>query len=311
MLSLSNSFALAFELSMASSAGKSVMNRVLPSVLALLFATSAFGAGLAPAPAKPVEPAADQFSWTGFYGGVNAGYGWTSSGIGTTGTNTFATPGLNGNIGGAVASRATVNDKTDGRDFSGGLQIGYNYQFPSRLVAGVETDFDGGGAKFTSSSQSLGTVPGAASPISSNSLATWSTRLNYLGTLRGRLGYLPTSQLLVFATGGLAYGGISSHANISETLGFSDVPGSFGTSGGVNVMRTGWTAGGGAEWAFLAHWSAKIEYLYYDLGKVGYNLPTFNQYGGFGTVLETTTAVRASAHTVGDVVRVGLNYHFD
>ena len=85
------------------------------------------------------------------------------------------------------------------------------------------------------------------------------------GTVRGRAGLLLTPTLLVFGTGGLAYGEADlSAAWFSPKL--TPVLNAGGTAYGYQDMRTGWTGGGGVEWMFLPKWSAKVEYLYYDLG---------------------------------------------
>jgi outer membrane immunogenic protein len=75
-------------------------------------------------------------------------------------------------------------------------------------------------------------------------------------------------------------------------------------------IRVGWTAGGGLEWLFAPNWSLKVEYLYYDLGRVSYALFPLQQFGGFGTVLDTVGASQSSTRFSGNIVRAGLNYHF-
>ena len=91
--------------------------------------------------------------------------------------------------------------------------------------------------------------------------------IDYLGTVRGRLGFLVTPTLLVYGTAGLAY----ASANLSATYTTYDLANFYGP-GLANPQnsdtRVGWTAGGGVEWMFLPNWSAKLEYLYYDLGSV-------------------------------------------
>ena len=88
-------------------------------------------------------------------------------------------------------------------------------------------------------------------------------------------------RVFVYGTGGFAYGGVSG--------GFSN----------SSNTRTGWTAGGGVEWLFIPNWSAKVEYLYYDLGSKNYSV-----IGG------TLPAVSAKAKMDGSIVRAGLNYKF-
>ncbi|TDX65744.1 outer membrane immunogenic protein [Methylosinus sp. sav-2] len=147
-------------------------------------------------------------------------------------------------------------DNSFGGDVSGvvgGGQIGYNYQISPLFVVGLETDFQG------------------TSLRSNNGFGNAS--LPWFGTVRGRAGFaLLESKLFVYGTGGFAYGELNTP---------------FGSD-----TRTGWTAGGGVEYAFLPNWSAKVEYLYTDL--------TNN--GGFAIGPQ-----RAKFHTV----RAGINYHFN
>ena len=78
-----------------------------------------------------------------------------------------------------------------------------------------------------------------------NAVGSANANLSWFGTVRGRLGYLITPTLLIYGTGGFAYGQV-------DAWGFSST-------------HTGWTAGGGVEWMFAPHWSAKVEYLYVNL----------------------------------------------
>jgi outer membrane immunogenic protein len=125
------------------------------------------------------------------------------------------------------------------------------------------------------------------------------------------LGFTITPTFLVYGTGGLAYGGVSTSTNITETLGFGDTPAPFGTFGNFSQSRVGWTAGGGLERLFAPNWSLKVEYLYYDIGRVTYALFPLQQFGLNGTLLETIGASQSSTRFNGNIVRAGLNYHFN
>jgi len=174
----------------------------------------------------------------------------------------------------------------------GGGQIGYNWQGLfgySPWVIGIEADFQGAGI---SDSDRLG-----------------ENSLNWFGTVRGRLGYLVTPTLLLYGTAGLAYGGMNSSANYltAELEGGPVFIG--GGAAAISTSRAGWTAGGGLEWMFMPNWSAKLEYLYYDLGSV-------NDNGAF--VADVTSAppefsyvVTSHARFSGNIVRAGINYHFN
>jgi opacity protein-like surface antigen len=134
--------------------------------------------------------------------------------------------------------------------------------------------------------------------------------VDYLGTVRGRLGVLVTPALLVYGDGGFAYGGVHEGVDVVSTLppsggGLSPAFGSFTNT------RPGWTAGGGLEWMVSPNWSVKAEYLYYDLGKVTFGVGGLTQtLFPAGPALFTDLPV-ASTRFDGHIVRVGLNYHFD
>jgi outer membrane immunogenic protein len=231
--------------------------------------------------------------------------------------NVFSIAGLNGNIGGDVAALGTGDVHLQNNGFIGGGQIGYNYQFANSFVVGLDADIQGvaGASRTGSVAQSI--APGVFIPVTSSSVITSTKDTHYLGTVRGRLGFTITPTFLVYGTGGLAYGGVSSSTNVTETLAFSDTPNPFGTFGNFSQSRVGWTAGGGLEWLFAPNWSAKIEYLYYNLGSITYSngllsdvvtppggaVPTGGIFHSIAS--QSTTSIR------GNIVRAGLNYHFN
>ncbi len=202
------------------------------------------------APPPPV------FTWTGLYVGVNVGGGWLDNSSNNRG---WGWTGGNSNSGGVV----------------GGGQIGYNYQIGSMFVVGVETDFQGtsigssGGNGWGWGFWDFGAFNGA------------SARVDWFGTVRGRVGVtLLNPQLLIYGTGGFAYGDVSSNGPINWTF-----------------TGTGWTAGGGLEYAFAPNWSAKVEYLYTDLSNNNNNW-------GWGITDWRT-------HTRFHTVRAGVNYRLN
>ena len=253
------------------------------------------------ASAPMVPPPPPPPAWSGFYAGLNAGYVNSPNSLDTSATPTAdatlgVVPGVSEGLA-ALSSGGIPVGRNSG--FIGGGQIGYNWQFGS-YVAGVEADIQGlsqsGG---TGSVTTTGIV--VFVPVTSTQTGAVSTK--YLGTVRGRLGYLVTPSWLVYATGGLAYGGVSA----STTLAQSALNGFAGSgAGSMSDTRVGWTVGGGMEWMFAQRWSVKGEYLHYDLGTSNF---TFAATSGFflTPVYQTVTA---SAHFQGDVVRVGVNYHF-
>jgi outer membrane immunogenic protein len=102
---------------------------------------------------------------------------------------------------------------------------------------------------------------------------------------------------VLYATGGLAYGQLNSTLGSTTTTTVGVVT---AASSSANVTRAGWTAGAGVEWAFLNRWSAKLEYIYVDLGT--FNL-TFPGTGPYATVVTST-------HFTDNIVRAGINYSF-
>jgi outer membrane immunogenic protein len=124
----------------------------------------------------------------------------------------------------------------------------------------------------------------------------------WLGTLRGRLGFLPAPTLLVYGTGGLAYGEVSASTSLTQSDAIANFTGG-GTGGdGFAELVTGWSAGGGVEWMFTQNWSVKLEYLHYDLGTASFAWTATDN--STGAVYQTEAT---SLHNQGNIVRVGLN----
>ncbi len=246
-------------------------------------------------PVKAAPPAL--LAWTGWYAGVNAGYIDT---VGRTNTNALSAPSANEEWAVALVNSAT-NQFNDGNGgFIGGAQVGYNYQFSPSFVAGLEADFQGTTLRrdyvaTKSEPTNFGWTAIATSKVSNS--------LDWLGTVRGRVGVTPTPSLLIYSTGGLAYGGVRSNTQVSFDNSFNFFPGV--TSGSLSEIRVGWTAGGGFEWMFAPNWTTKLEYLYYDLGSVSYST------GGYDSVFGAApVATRTSTRFEGNIARVGLNYKF-
>ena len=180
------------------------------------------------------------FTWTGWYVGLTAGYGWGNARFDTPAAGTGGTFRPNG---------ANI-----------GSTLGYNMQSGS-IVYGLETDLSVNWLKGTNS---------AVAPC-----GICEVRNPWFGTFRGRLGYAP-GMTMVYATGGLAYGGV----RVKDAFGDDE-----------HHNKAGWTLGAGVEQAFNNRWSAKLEYLYVDLGNTGFG-------GGLNTRFNE------------NIVRVGLNARF-
>ncbi|HXZ17191.1 MAG TPA: TonB-dependent receptor, partial [Roseiarcus sp.] len=245
--------------------------------------------------------------WDGLYAGVNAGVGFGGDNniyYSNTPLGPAADPGAAflgpGNFGNSNAS------------FVGGGQIGYNFQFAPRAIVGFETDFQGvaGGSGATSI---VDVKPSAAVPGNFVlGTLTASQKLDYIGTARARLGYLFRPSLLLYGTGGLAYGHATVDAS-SQILNVDPNGNIVGLGGGASRLaatRAGWTAGAGVEWMFLPKWSVKAEYLYYDLGAYSLTSPqTTIALPSGPAAFSGVTSYHGRAN--GQIVRAGLNYHFD
>jgi outer membrane immunogenic protein len=131
-------------------------------------------------------------------------------------------------------------------------------------------------------------------------------KLSWFGTVLGRLGVTVTPELLLYGTGGLAYGHVDASANTQ----FFNSDGSLFARSPASVSKTkvGWTAGAGAEWMFARNWSAKLEYLYVDLGSesaIG-NLASTDPQG-----VTQGESTRYTWRFRENIARVGVNYHFN
>jgi outer membrane immunogenic protein len=205
--------------------------------------------------APPPPPPAPVYSWTGFYVGANGGYGWKDP------TVTFTPNDINAISSTCVPTIATFFLGTCPPPTSfgirggfGGLQAGYNWQFSPQWVAGLETDFDWSDIKGTGTSNFVQGAFLGAVPTAQPSNFTVSQDLKWFGTVRARLGYLPADRLLVYATGGFAYGRIDENAALNTVAGLFSQDGAFAFNcvtgpncflGSSSRTGTGWTAGGG------------------------------------------------------------------
>jgi outer membrane immunogenic protein len=273
--------------------------------LAVAGAVSAQAADLptrkeAPAPVFVPPP----FTWTGFYVGVNAGGVWSNGGNASTTVLANGVP--IGTISGVAANLADVfpgsNFGGGQTGFIGGGQAGYNWQ-TGAFVFGVETDFDG-----TTLSRSRSVIgPSFVEPVFGLNdffTANGSVKLDWLGSTRGRVGYafFPDNRLLVYGTGGIAYGGASSHLDVFDAVHGFD----FSSSGGSS-SRVGWTIGGGVEYAFTNNWILGAEYLYYDLGNRHLNIV---QNAAASDFLGATVFSQTKISFSGSVARARISYKF-
>jgi outer membrane immunogenic protein len=240
--------------------------KAILSAGAALLAVSASSAFAADMPLKaPVKAPPPVFTWTGFYLGGNIG-----GSFGQAGTSVLL-PGL--------VATGTSSQRMNG--VVGGVQEGYNWQFGSWL-AGIEADFD-------ATSQRADT--------SLTGVTSSTVKLPWVGTIRGRFGITPSDHSLLYVTGGAAYGDIafSATATAGTTIGTVS----------SNTWHTGWTIGGGFEYALDNNWSLRGEYLYIDLGSVTNTAITAGSPAVAPTIVATT-----STSVTDNIVRFGVNYRF-
>lgn len=252
-------------------------------------------------------------TWTGFHVGLNAGGAWGAS----TTTNFVSTPFLingadNAPWAAAAAIAGSGGVSTNAASFIGGGQIGYDWQFNGGFLAGVEADIQGVAAGNNNTSVTrLAPTPLSAQGLNLLTNVASGKTLDFFGTVRGRLGYLITPTLLVYATGGLAYGGATSTTSFFQTVP-NDLPGFLligANHARFSQTRVGWTVGGGLEWMFWPQWSAKIEYLFYDLGAVAYPVGIITDWQLSNLLFASSTQARTRFD--GHIVRAGVNYHFN
>ncbi len=269
------------------------MTKLMTSIAAAALVLASGAAFAADLPSRRVAPSAPVyvppvFTWTGFYAGVNAGYAFGASNE----AKTTGSAGFSNLIPGGIAPGAL---KVDGSGFIGGGQIGYNYQI-NQIVFGLEADI-----QYVDNKKSSSFI---GAPILGTQLNTTAeSELRYLGTVRARLGYTPVDRLLVYATGGLAYGDVRTTTSV---LGVQ--AGGLQWAGSKSDMKVGYTVGAGAEYALTNNWTLRGEYLYYDLGK---QTVAASGNGAVRSVAALNGVDYLSrTETKGHIVRAGLNYKF-
>ena len=282
------------------------------------------GTGLAFAADMPLmaPPVARVTMWTGFYIGLNAGDTWDDNHSVDTlgrpiqgfldgvGSGSFASYSA------AAATGSTSFGNGNNGRFIGGGQIGYNWQFGHGL-AGFEADIDG----LSSHSRNI-TLNNTVGPFlffgtgeAINSQIMNVRSLEYLGTVRGRLGFLAAPSFLFYVTGGGAYGGVRTSTAVTQanndcvTFPGNCIAPTAASFGSASTARFGWTAGVGEEWMFASNWSAKVEYLYYDLGSISSN-SVLSTGGGSFSAAAAIVNVQSTAKFNGSIARLGINYHF-
>ena len=217
---------------------------VLVASFSLSAVSSAFSGDLSQRVyAPPAYPPQPVYDWNRCYGGLNTGGVWS--------------PGI------------------DAFGFTGGGQVGCNWQWYKSFVWGAEADLQYTG------------LDGSRDVLAPSASAHEDFRSRWLATFRGRIGWLVTPDMNFYATGGLAVANTDTASTVNINGTTSNVSGS--------TTHAGWTLGAGLEWMFVPQqWSAKVEYLYVDLGHASNPLPISNN----------------NLSLTENIFRIGVNYHF-
>jgi len=259
--------------------GVAVKKFVLGAVIGMTLATVGGAAAddIMVTKAPPPSSVPTDFNWTGFYAGGHLGVAWGNS-------NWTAAPGISG----STDLFQPIDSFDEGGSFFAGLQGGYNYMLPNRILLGAEID-----ASFPAwPTLSTGVNPfgvsiGGISTFTSPALGAVSFAETVLasGTVRGRIGYAP-GHWLFYATGGFAWT-YDQQSLTQISTGNSETP---------FLWRLGWAAGAGVEIPVAPHWTARLEYLFTDYGR---SVQPF-----FGGVQPVNSDF--ALHEL----RLGLNYQF-
>jgi len=254
---------------------------------ALAAATPVAAADMVLKAPPPVAP----YNWTGFYAGGNIGYSWGN-----------ADSNYNEPFFGFLGLPVPISTSQSLDGVIGGGQIGYNWQANKTWVLGLEADLQGSGERGSSSTADpynllLINTFAALDPTLT---LTNKVDIQWFGTVRGRVGVLATPTMLLYGTGGLAYGGICASGSVNDGVAIA-TSWSFSSS----TTKVGWTLGAGIEGAVpnTSNWTWKLEYLYIDFGTISGN-------GVDPLLLLGSYPYSWSTRVTDNILRVGFNYRF-
>ena len=261
------------------------MKRVaLLASAATLIGSTAFAADLPSRKVAPVAPVAPVFTWTGFYAGINAGGGWGNEKI----KSIWYDPSGNRSPE-ELASFINPPYANNRSGFIGGIQLGYNYQI-NQFVVGIEADFMGSTIGGSSQSPVLvifGTI---------DNVSRTKVQQDWLGTVRVRGGY-SIDRLLIFLTGGLAYGNAQVSTTSTDTV---DGVVESVWQGGKQSTKFGFTVRAGLEYALTNNWLIRAEYLYYNLGSAS----------AIATIPVDPLYTQVNTKIDGNIIRAAISYKF-
>jgi high affinity Mn2+ porin len=238
--------------------GEAMRGLRLAGIGLIVLAGSARAADLSAALPTKAPPAAVAYDWSGFYLGAHLGYA-------LGGSNWSATQTGGPNLSGTLGFSNAYNFSSGTGSYLFGFHAGYDYMVPSRWLVGVAADISF--PSFVGGTQFLST------PLTGT--MNYLDAVEFSGTVRGRVGYAPSSgnagNWLFYATGGLAF----SYDQFTRTQ-LAGISGS-ATAGTVEnlflVPRVGGAVGAGVEVAFASHWTAQFEYLFTDYGNRSVTFP--------------------------------------
>lgn len=189
--------------------------------------------------------AQDTYSWAGFYAGINLGY--ANANYKLPFRSSLTTPSA------SYAYDTDIRYAQSG--FTGGGQFGYNYLFSNGWLIGLEGDAE---------AISAGVDLKASGMLNATTRydIRQQTNIDFLSTIRGRVGYVLPQNMLVYASGGFAYGGVTTTHDLTSQGGSETVGSNFDRFD----IDYGWTVGAGIEYPLTSSISLRTEYLYVDLG---------------------------------------------
>jgi len=272
----------------------------------VLFAAALFGT------LSAARPAQADGMWSGFYVGANAGYAWGHADNNLTiadgiGINCHFCAGGAGNDAGLV--QAAGSPGFDPKGFTGGIQLGYNWQ-AQNWVYGLEADFNafsqkqtvGNSVDLPANTAGSNCFSGVLIPCVGN--ISTSIKTDWLVTVRPRVGYA-WNQTLLYATGGLALTKLSFSQSYSDNVNFIAFPPGGSVHLSSSATKVGWVVGGGIEHKLAYNWSVKAEYLYVRFDGVGANGTLTDGFPG-----DFANFTNNLDHLASNIVRFGLNYKF-
>ena len=218
------------------------MKKLLAIGVALFVFASIGAAGAKSAPPLSPPVVAPAYSWTGFYVGLDGGSAWATQSVSDVACSTCNTFPASGAV--------------KGSGLIGGVYAGYNLMLAPMWLVGIEGDWSW---TCLNDATTAAQTNGGGVTAGSNS---WSRNVNWLASLRGRLGFTPSPTTLLYVTGGAAWGGTDYSG---QDIFVGGCPNCALTS--FSQTKSGFVIGGGGEWAPWANnWLLKAEYLYYQLG---------------------------------------------